>query len=72
MLTEIPQPLKKDNGMYLLFAWSSYESMGGFNDYIGSFCDIADAILYAENLTDLDQWHVVDVDTNNIVINSDD
>lgn len=55
--------------MFLLFAGAEYEG-SGWDDFVGKFSTLQDAVSYVES-PDFDSyrewWHVVDMDTLEIV-----
>jgi hypothetical protein len=51
---------------YLMFGGETYYAKGGFNDLIG-LGDSVDGLIYSDGVSDLDWWHVVDTETNEIV-----
>lgn len=55
--------------MFLLFSGAEYEGKG-WNDFVGEFSTLADAVSYVES-PDFDSyrewWHVVDMGTMEIV-----
>lgn len=61
---------------YLLFAGQVYYASGGWRDYRGSFTDLVIAKLRAEELLNnedaiFDWYHIVDVDSGEIVDQSE-
>lgn len=54
---------------YLLFSWNDYEGMGGWNDFVGDFDSIEDAISHAPRTHD--NFQVVNSDSGDIIIDPD-
>ena len=54
---------------YAVFSWYNYEGLGGWNDYCEEYDSIADA--KASGTGKMDSFHVVDMDTREIVFDSD-
>ncbi len=56
---------------YILFAGDSYYAKGGWHDFIGMHKSLDLALQVAYTLRDKDWWHIVDVETAEVVRKSE-
>ena len=57
---------------FIAFAGDDYYPQGGWNDFLGGFDSIQDAVEELARMQSVDWWHVVDVSTGKIVKKSSD
>jgi len=56
---------------FLLFGFDDYQALGGWNDHIGSYDTLKEAIKEAKEYgKSFDNYHIVDIKRNQVVLYS--